>query len=102
MMVDEVVQDKITRNHLLQASSTVLAGALIFLTLGSTLKLEIRLIFVASIYLLIIAIGILIAPQAYFGKKPLSYEKSLTNGGRLFVLALIMLFSAIAFSIILQ
>ena len=93
-------KENISRKDLLQACATVLAGALIFLTLSSTLNVEVNLIFIGSIYLLIIAIGVLIAPQAHFGAKIFEPEKALKNGGRLFVLALILLFSAITFSIL--
>lgn len=93
-------QEKISRKDLLQASATVLAGALIFLTLSPTLNIEVNLIFMVSIYLLIIAIGVLIAPQARFGAKIYDPERSLKNGGRFFLFGLIVLFSAITFSIL--
>lgn len=99
-MAENHITEKISRKDLLQASATVLAGALIFLTLSSTLNIQVNLVFIGSIYLLIIAIGVLIAPDAYFGTKTPNPEKALKNGGRLFVLALIVLFSAITFSIL--
>ena len=95
-------EERITRKDILQASSTVLAGALIFLTLDSVLGLNVvGIAFMLSIYIIIISIGASISPDASYAKKLPDSKIMLKLCGVTFVLGLTVLFSAISFSIFL-
>jgi len=91
---------KIARRDILQAASTVLAGALIFLTLDATLGLNlVGIFFMIAIYILIISIGFAVSPDANFAKKTLDSNRGLKLSGVMFVIGLGILFGAISLAI---
>ena len=90
--------EAISRNNILQAASTVLAGALIFLTLKSDLG-SLGGVFMIAIYFIVTSIITSIFPNIVSFGKHTPNDGAIKVSGALFTMGLILLFTVIFFII---